>query len=242
LTRQSGKDRLIVALDLPTAREALDLVDLLEPEVSFYKIGWQLFLTGDLRTVFDRLAERHVFLDLKVPPDIGNTIRSVIGMCLRTGVRFLTLSDSVRATAIRAAREARGENAHPKLLTVPLLSSQDETDLEPAAGERDLGDYLAERAGVALAAGCDGLIASGREVAALRRWRRDVLIVSPGIRPTGSPSDDHKRLLTPSEAIRAGADFLVVGRPIRNARDPRSAARAIIAEMDAALLDRQPAR
>jgi orotidine-5'-phosphate decarboxylase len=218
----------------------MDLVRRLEGTVGFFKIGWQLFMSGELRSLLHQLEAMRVFVDLKVPGDIGNTIRAVVGGCVAAGnVEMLTLSDSVPGAAIRSATEARGSSPYPKLLTVPLLSSLDASDVLPASGSKGLDDYILGRADRALRAGCDGLIASGQAIELLRRRypSRSVLIVSPGIRPAGSASDDHKRLATPAEAIRMGADYLVVGRPIRSAPDPERAARMIIDEIDRALAE-----
>jgi orotidine-5'-phosphate decarboxylase len=230
------KERLIVALDLPTAQEALDLVRQLGEEVSFYKIGWQLFLTGELPRLLQALHAKQVFVDLKVPGDIGNTIKSVVEMCASMNVRFLTLSgDFVPAATIEAARAARGENPHPQFLMVPFLSSLDELDLKRLLGEQDLDAYILERAKTALEIGCEGLIASGTAIRLLRAAHPEAVIVSPGIRPADGKVDDHKRVATPAEAIGMGADYLVVGRPIRTAPDPGEAARRIIDDMERAV-------
>ena len=212
------------------------LVEKLDPIVSFYKIGWQLFMAGELRTLLDSLRDKKIFLDLKVPGDIGNTIRSAVEVCVSMGVRFLTLSDNMPPSSIKAARDARGESEYPELLVVPFLSSLDVTDLEAMKGRKDLDEYFLERADAAVKNGVDGLIASGDAIRVLReRYKDAIRIVSPGIRPEGSSIDEHKRSTTPAEAIGMGADYLVVGRPIRNAPDLRDAARRVIDEIDRAL-------
>jgi orotidine-5'-phosphate decarboxylase len=233
-----GATRLIVALDVPTVEAALRAVETLD-NVSFFKVGFQLFMTGELSTLLKQLRNKRVFVDLKVPGDISNTISAVIDMCYEHGATFLTLSDSMPAAAIRAAAKAR--DAHRpfdlKLLTVPFLSSLDATDLiEMTDTTDDLETYVLRRAQQAIAAGCDGVIASGDAI----QWCRTAfplptLIVSPGIRPDGAAPDDQKRHTTPAEAIRRGADYLVVGRPILKASDPRAAADRVIAEIDAAI-------
>ena len=234
-----GKDRLIVALDVSTAQEAMEVVDKLD-NVSFFKVGWQLFLAANMFEILRKLHEKNVFGDLKIPGDIGNTIRSVVSVCLDQNVKFLTLSESVPAAMIQAAKTAKQENEYPRLLTVPFLSSLDAKDLpQVAPGETNLDDYILRRAQNALDAGCDGLIASGREIKLCREKFPSRLIVSPGIRLAGASSDDHKRHTTPSEAIRFGADYLVVGRPILRASDPRAGADRIIAEIDEALDQRK---
>lgn len=230
-----GKDRLIVALDVPTAREAIECVERLD-NVSFFKIGLQLFMTGEVFQLIEQLNQKKVFLDLKIPGDIGNTIHSVVEKCVALRVRFLTLSDSVPLSTIRAARTAKGEAQSPQLLMVPYLSSLDAEDLKDVApSAKSLQDHIIARAINAVAAGCEGLIASGEAI----RWCHDqfgdnVVIVSPGIRPAGSSSDDHKRHTTPTEAIDLGADYLVVGRPILKDPKPRDAAQRIIDEIDVA--------
>jgi orotidine-5'-phosphate decarboxylase len=234
----TGKDRLIVALDVPSVDEALRAVEQLD-NVSFFKIGWQLFITGGLPTLLQSLRHKQVFVDLKVPGDIANTIAAVVDLCVTMQVTFLTLSESMPLPAVAAARTAREvrHSGDPKLLTVPFLSFLDATDLTAvAAGETDLDAFILKRAGAALAAGCDGMIASGQAIQVCREaFPRPTIIVSPGIRPAGASTDDHKRHTTPAEAIRLGADYLVVGRPILKAPDPRRAAARIIDEIDAAL-------
>jgi orotidine-5'-phosphate decarboxylase len=236
-TQMRGADRLIVALDVPTVDAALRAVQVLD-NVSFFKVGLQLFLTGGMPTLLEALRDKRVFVDLKVPGDISNTISGVIDVCYEHRVAFLTLSDSMPAAAIRAAAAAR--NAHRpfdlKLLTVPLVSSLDASDLAETGTGDDLETYVLTRAKRAIDAGCDGVIASGDAI----QWCRTAfppptLIVSPGIRPAGAPADDQKRHTTPAEAIRLGADYLVVGRPILRASDPRAAAAGVIEEIDAAL-------
>jgi len=222
-------------------REALALVDALD-NVSFFKVGWQLFMTGEVRALLDRLQSKKTFVDLKVPGDIGNTIASVDDQCVAQHVQLLTLSDSVPPAAIEAARKARGQHATPKFLIVPVLSSMDESDLRRAATAgnfRDVDDYIVSRAAAVMRAGCDGVIASGSAIRRCRERLPSAIIVSPGIRPSGSTTDDHKRHTTPGEAIRLGADYLVVGRPIRSAANPREAAERVIAEIHEASIARQ---
>jgi len=233
----TGQDRLIVALDVPTLDEALAIVEQLD-NVSFFKVGLQLFITGGLPTLLQALTHKQVFVDLKVPGDISNTISAVIDLCVSMKVTFLTLSESMPPPAIRSARAARDakHSQHPKLLIVPFVSSLDAADLPGvAAGESDLEAFILKRARAAVEAGCDGMIASGQAIDICRRAFPSAIIVSPGIRPAGASTDDHKRHTTPAEAIRLGADYLVVGRPILKAPDPRGAASRIIDEIDAAL-------
>ena len=240
-TELQAPDRLIVALDVPTADEALRAVETLD-NVTFFKIGLQLFITGDLARLLQQLRGKHIFVDLKIPGDIGNTIAAVIDFCVKMNVQLLTLSESMPLPAISAATRARDrhQSAIPKLLTVPFLSSLDASDLPLVAGgshgAADVETYILKRAHAALGAGCDGLIASGDAIAICRRaFPAPTLIVSPGIRPAGTATDDHKRFTTPADAMRLGADYLVVGRPILQAPDPRAAAARIIEEIDQAV-------
>jgi orotidine-5'-phosphate decarboxylase len=237
LKQLRGAERLIVALDVPTVDEALRAVKELD-NVSCFKVGLQLFMTGGLETLLQSLADKRVFVDLKLPGDISNTIRAVIDTCVDRGVAFLTLSESMPLAAIRsaaAARNARGAS-EPKLLTVPFLSSLDAEDLAETASTDDLETYVLKRAKRAIDAGCDGVIASGAAIQWCRMaFPHPTLVVSPGIRPDGATTDDHKRHTTPTDAIRFGADYLVVGRPILRAPDPRAAAGRVIGEIDAAL-------
>jgi orotidine-5'-phosphate decarboxylase len=232
----TGKDRIIVALDVPTVDEALAAVERLD-NIAFFKVGLQLFMTGGLPDLLQALRHKRVFVDLKLPGDISNTIAAVIDACVTMNVELLTLSESMPLPAIRAARAARAarHSALPKFLTVPFLSSLDATDLPAGAGaENSLAGVIVKRAQAALDAGCDGIIVSGDAIGACRRAFPSTLIVSPGIRLANASTDDHKRHTTPAEAIRLGADYLVIGRPILKATDPREAAQRIIEEIDRA--------
>jgi len=233
-------NRLIVALDVPTVEDALRAVDAL-PNVSFFKIGYQLFMTGGLPRLLELLRQKQIFLDLKVPGDIANTIAAVVELCATAGVRFLTLSESMPMPAIRVARDTRNarHSTTPKLLMVPFLSSLDTTDLHEITGEQDLETYILRRAHRAIENGCDGIIASGEAIGICRRaFAHPVIIVSPGIRPAGASANDHKRFTSPAKAIQLGADYLVVGRPILSAPSPCEAADRIIEEMNGALHSR----
>lgn len=239
-------DRLIVALDVPTIDEAIAVVEKLD-NVSFFKIGLRLYmagaLSGKLATLVERLRPHgQIFFDLKLPGDIDTTIATVVGDYKSTPhVKLLTLNEFMPAGAIKAARLARGDSPTPKLLMVPYLSSLDgSSDLRQIYGEGDFETFLLKRAHAAIDNGCDGLIASGDAIALFRRAfpkASGVIIVSPGIRPLGTSTDDHKRFTTPADAIRLGADYLVVGRPILKDPDPRAAAERIISEIDSALVD-----
>ncbi len=229
-----------MALDVPTVDEALQAVEHLD-NVTFFKVGLQLFLTGGLPSLLRSLRGKRIFVDLKVPGDIANTIKAVVDVCIENRVTFLTLSESMPPPAIASAIAARAarQTPYPQLLTVPYLSSLDAQDLAavgPADTTLTVDDFIIARASAALRAGCDGIIVSGSAIGRCRRqFDRSVVIVSPGIRPTGSPADDQKRHTTPSDAIRLGADYLVVGRPILKDQQPRRAADRIIREIDEAL-------
>lgn len=235
-------ERLIVALDFDNKNEALELVDRLGETVSFYKVGWQLFM-GSHFDAIEELGERgkKVFLDLKME-DIGATIEGALRSA-PTSVDFVELM-SLKGTSniVRAARSGT-RNGRPKFLMLTVLSSVGDEDIQEMFGDAaNLDDIVRTRAKKALEAECDGLIASGDSVAKLRGWfpEKAFLIVTPAIRPKGSPVDDQKRVLTPFEAIQDGADYLVVGRPIRKAPDPLEAARSIISEIEMAIDERGP--
>jgi orotidine-5'-phosphate decarboxylase len=215
----------------------LTTVKALGDAVSFFKIGLQLFITGELPKLLQALRQKAVFVDLKVPGDIANTIGSVIDLCVTMNVKFLTLSESMPISAITAAKVARDRHGSktPELLTVPFLSSLDRDDLRAMTGDDDVNGFILRRATAALQAGCDGLVASGQEIRLCRSTFPNTIIVSPGIRPRGAQSDDHKRFTTPREAILMGADYLVVGRPILRSNSPRQTAKEIIEEMDQAI-------
>lgn len=237
-------DRLIVALDVSTHEEAYELVDQLD-NVSLFKVGLELVIAGNIMEFIKNLQERRsisggVFIDLKISGDIGNTMTRMIRNSMQLNVKFLTLVEaayrSMTVRTIAAAREARGDSAFPRLLMVPYLSSHASEDLAPdEAGDLTLTEFILQRAKRMLEYGCDGLIVSGDAIAACREQFGDsCVIVSPGIRPEGMSGNDHKRFTTPTEAIRLGADYLVVGRPVITARDPRSAAQDIIDEIERA--------
>jgi orotidine-5'-phosphate decarboxylase len=237
MSRESlkARDRLIVALDVNTRDQALALVGELDGLVSFFKVGYQLFLSEGLPFVRELIQKnKRTFLDLKMN-DIEETIRLAVGVTAAIGVEFLTIHGN--AATARAAREGRGAHKTPKILYLTLLSSLDASDLQDSSGgaTMKLNDHVKARARQALDNGSDGLIASGETIGILRSEHHDAIIVSPGIRPSDAPHDDHKRACTPAEAIRAGADYLVTGRPIRNASNRRLAAERIISEIEEAL-------
>lgn len=235
----AARERLIVALDVDTGAQAVQLVQQLGDDVSFYKVGLQLFMEGGV-TIVRRLIEqgKKVFLDLKID-DTPRTVQEAVRNVAIDGLEFFTLQGN-RDTA-RAAIAGRGERSAPRFLQVTYLSSWDGADLAEhlhlgsSADKLSIDEQVVNRARRILESGCDGVIASGSSVSRLRREFPGLLIVTPGIRPSGTATDDHKRSMTPHEAITAGADYLVVGRPIRAAADPRATAHAIQREIEQAL-------
>ena len=230
------RERLIVALDVPSTGEAEAIVDKLGDAVGFYKVGYQLaFERGLLLAAALIDAGKRVFLDVKLH-DIGNTVARGVETVARLGVTFLTVH--AYPQTMRAAVEARtGSNL--KILAVTVLTSYDDADLAEAGYSVSVEHLVAERAAQAHDMGVDGIVCSAEEAAPLRLIvGADMLLVTPGIRPAGAATGDQKRIMTPSRAIAAGADYLVVGRPIIEATDPKAAADAIVAEMTAAMTNR----
>ena len=247
-TSIDARERLIVALDFPNdpqdprrsiePEDAYRLVDTLGDAVRCVKVGWGLYLAGH-DTVVRGLRERgkRVFLDLKFG-DIGETIRRLVAVAVRSGVELTTVNTTFQT--IRSAVEA-ARGSQLRILTLTVLTSLDESDLREQGIDMSVHELVLYRARKAQEVGCHGVVASGREARAIREAvGSDFLIVTPGIRPGGAGSDDHKRASTPAAAIGAGADYLVVGRPITLAADPRRVADGILEEMQAAF-DRRPA-
>ena len=234
-------DRLIVALDFDSAAQANGLIEKLEGAVNFYKVGWQLFLGEGwpfIKTLLE--AGSKVFLDLKIN-DIDRTVQAALAnMPNEFAGRLELLTIHGGSSTVTAAKQGRGDNEKPYLLMLTVLSSMDAADLQELSADGALPDtdsVVLGRAQEALDAGCEGLIASGSSVRALRRefHDREFLIVTPGIRPDDSGQDDHKRTLTPRQAIADGADYLVVGRPITQSPDPLQTVQSIISNMGSAL-------
>ncbi|QOZ30432.1 orotidine-5'-phosphate decarboxylase [Bradyrhizobium sp. CCBAU 53421] len=227
------RDRLIVALDLPSVASAEAMIDRLGDAVTFYKIGYQLGYAGGL-VLAKQLAGsgKKVFLDLKLH-DIGNTVARGVESVAALGATFLTVH--AYPQTMKAAAEARAGSAL-KILAVTVLTSYDDSDLHAAGYRLNVSDLVEARARQAQALGVDGLVSSPEEAAALRKIVGDRMnLVTPGIRPAGSATGDQKRIMTPARAIAAGADYLVVGRPVMEAADPKAAAEAIHTEIAQAL-------
>lgn len=224
-------ERLIMALDLPTVDQAKALVDQLGDAVSFYKVGLELFMSGHYYELIHwlNIHNKHVFADLKFF-DVPETVARAVRVLSQHGVDFATVhgNDAI----MEAAGKAKGDL---KVLAVTVLTSLDQGDMTDLGFDCDVQKLVLSRARRALALGCDGVISSGLEVPALRaEVDNKLLVVSPGIRPVENrPSDDQKRVVTVEQAFRNGADYIVVGRPIRDAADPRAAALAVQAQIRA---------
>jgi orotidine-5'-phosphate decarboxylase len=225
-------DRLILALDVPNALEGLAIAERIGDAVSFYKIGLGM-LTGGGLALANELKHDHgkrIFLDMKFF-DIGATVEKAVRGIASFDFDFLTVHGDPQVVAA-AKQGAAGTDL--KILAVTILTSNDRADLDAnliVAG--DIADIVATRAARAFEAGADGVIASPQEAALIRALPQSAgrLIVTPGVRPTGTDAGDQKRIATPAQAIGDGADHIVVGRPIWQARDPRAAAQAVLAEL-----------
>lgn len=239
LRHGGAKSRLIFALDVGSLREAEQLVKLLVREVGLFKIGKQLFLHAGppvVRMVRDKGGE--VFLDLKFH-DIPRTVAKAAAEATRMGVRMFDLHASgslamMQQTVTEVNRVCRNEGIRrPKILAVTVLTSLTREDLRRLGVQAGIEGQVVRLARLAREAGMDGVVASPLEIARIRKeCGRGFLIITPGVRPSRSGWDDQKRVLTPEQAIHSGADYIVVGKPIRDARDPLNAAREIVQEME----------
>jgi orotidine-5'-phosphate decarboxylase len=219
------EERLIVALDVPGAAEARSLVERLGEAAKFYKVGLELFMAGGYFELVEWLAARgkRVFVDLKFF-DVPETVRRAVANLRGRGVSFATVHGN------QAMMEAAGrEKGEVKILAVTVLTSLDRGDLDDLGFSCDVERLVLSRARRAIEAGCDGVISSGLEAARLKaEFKERLLVVTPGIRPVDNrPADDQKRTVDAAQAFAAGADYIVVGRPIREAPDPRAAAQAL---------------
>jgi orotidine-5'-phosphate decarboxylase len=225
-------DRLIVALDVPNAIAGMELVDRIGPAVSFYKIGLGMLTGGGMGLAMELKDEhaKRIFLDLKLF-DIGSTIEAAVRGLAQFNLDFLTVHGD--PNVVRAAREGVGGSSL-NILAVTILTSLERKDLD-ACLLRDgtVSQLVIDRAALAFEAGAHGVIASPQEAAAIRALPEAAgkLIVTPGVRPQGSDPGDQKRIATPAQAVRDGADYIVVGRPVWRASDPAAAARDILAEL-----------
>ena len=234
MPQSPASDKLIVALDVPNALAGGELAEKLGDSVNFYKIGLGMLTGGGFALAMElKDAGKRIFIDLKLF-DISATIQSAVEGIASFGMDFLTVHGDPHV--VRAAVAGRG-NSETKILAVTILTSLDREDLNHALiRDGAIPDLVVERARLAFDAGADGVIASPQEAARIRALPEAYgkLIVTPGVRPAGANRGDQKRIETPGTAIAAGADHLVVGRPIRDAADPAEAARAIQAEIAAA--------
>jgi orotidine-5'-phosphate decarboxylase len=227
------RDRLIVALDLPSVDAAQAMIARLGDSVTFYKIGYQLGYAGGLPLI-RQLADsgKKVFADLKLH-DIGNTVAKGVESVAKLGATFLTVH--AYPQTMKAAVEARA-GSDLKILAVTVLTSYDDGDLHAAGYRLGVSDLVEARAQQAQVLGIDGIVCSPEEATALRKVvAHQMSLVTPGVRPAGTSFGDQKRIMTPAKAIAAGADYLVVGRPVMEAPDPKAAADAIVAEIEQAL-------
>ncbi|WP_447978480.1 orotidine-5'-phosphate decarboxylase [Candidatus Nitrospira bockiana] len=233
----TAKDRLILALDVPSAEEGERLLDRVGTAINFVKIGLELYTAAGPAMVKRAIERGHrVFLDLKFL-DIEETVKRATTRAAQMGVHMLTIHANRKA--LKAALEGRaavpGATERLKLLAVTVLTNFDAGDLRDMGVQWSVADLVSARARLAADVGLDGVIASGEEAAVIReKVGKDFIVVTPGIRPANLGTDDHARVATPGQAIKAGADYLVVGRPIRDAPDPKAAAERIAEEMQAA--------
>ena len=225
----AARRRLIFALDVSSPAEAGDLVASLGESVRFFKVGLELWAGGGRDVAAKLIRDGHdVFVDLKLH-DIPETVARTVGVLADLGARFTTLHGP--PSAVAAAARLKGNT---KLLGVTVLTSMDLDEWRRSWGfgdSREMKEIVSARAASLLDSGCDGLVCSPLEVAALRAAHPDAVLVTPGVRPAGASAGDQKRVATPRAALEAGADYLVVGRPIRDAEDRKAAAEAIVAEM-----------
>jgi orotidine-5'-phosphate decarboxylase len=232
MTANASRDRLIVALDVESVEAARSLIQTLGESVSFYKIGMELAYGGGFALVDElKSAGKKVFIDLKLH-DIGQTVERATKQIARLGVDFLTIH--AYPQTMTAAR--MGASGGLRLLAVTVMTSYNDADLAAAGYAFSVKELVARRAQQAREAKIDGLILSPLELQSIRALvGADMILVTPGVRPAGAALDDQKRVLTPGQAITAGADYLVVGRPIAKADDPKAAAQSIVEEIAASV-------
>lgn len=228
-----SKDRLAVALDFPTAKTALDLVDQLSGTCQWFKVGMELYYaTGNALVETLRNRGFNVFLDLKLH-DIPNTVAGAVRSATQAGASLLTLHASGGPAMMAAAAEAAAVPGSPRLLAVTVLTSMDAAQLASTGVVSSPAEQVLRLARLAQSSGVNGMVCSAEEVSSLRaELGDDALLVIPGIRPAGSDIGDQKRIATPAAAIERGASMLVVGRPITRAANPAEAAEAILKEIE----------
>jgi len=226
----NADDRIIIALDVPNISDAQKIVETLGDAGAFYKIGYQLFPVGGLRLSEEITAQgKKVFLDFKFH-DIGATVERGVRSVAKLGADFLTVHAD--PDVLKGAVEGRGDDPRLKILAVTVLTSLSQDSLAKTGITTPIVDLVLQRTEMALTAGVDGVVASAKEAAIIReRFGNGFDIVTPGIRPAGSAVDDQKRIVTPSDAIANGASYLVVGRPIINAKDRKDTLTSIINEI-----------
>jgi orotidine-5'-phosphate decarboxylase len=234
---EEARKRLIVALDVPDAASALALVGQLEKTCHWFKVGLELFVAAGPAVIEPLVARGHsVFLDLKLH-DIPNTVAGAVRSAAAMGVKMMTLHAAGGPAMLSAARAAlNGASQPPELLAVTVLTSMDQTQINSTGLDRSPAEQVELLARMGIESGIRGFVCSPQEVASLRALTGPQgVLVTPGIRPAGSATGDQKRIATPTEALRQGASYLVVGRPITQATDPAEAADAILKEMAEAL-------
>ena len=232
----STRERLIVALDVSSCADALKIVSSLGDSVQTYKVGMQLYTAKGPKIVRDLIsAGKSVFLDLKYH-DIPNTVAATVREAAHLGVSMMTVHASGGTKMLRAAAEAaRSSNSPPKILGVTVLTSMDENDLHEIGVSGQPVDQVLKLAGIALAAGCDGIVSSAHEVRNLRTsFGQSFLAITPGVRPAGAAHGDQARVVTPAEAIAAGATHIVMGRPITAASRPEAVIQSVLRELEGA--------
>lgn len=226
------RQRLIVALDVSTAAAAQKIVAAVGDSALTYKVGMQLYTAEGPQVVRDLVASgRRVFLDLKYH-DIPNTVGAAVAEAVKLGVSMLTVHSSGSSKMLRAAVDAAKARPELMVLAVTVLTSMDGNDLEKIGVRGTVEDSVVRLATIALANGCQGVVASAREASTLRAELGDAFaIVTPGVRPPGGSVGDQVRVVTPAEAVASGASHIVVGRPITEAADPAAEARAILEQI-----------
>jgi orotidine-5'-phosphate decarboxylase len=227
------KDRLAVALDLPSEQEAMKLVDRLEGTCQWFKVGMELYYAAG-NSIVQQLRDRgfNVFLDLKLH-DIPNTVAGAVRSVTQAGASLFTIHAGGGAAMMSAAAEATSAPGSPRLLAVTVLTSMDANELTGIGITASPAEQVLRLARLAQASGIDGMVCSAEEVATLRKETGpNTLLVIPGIRPTGSAVEDQRRIATPAQAIAHGASMLVVGRPITRAANPAEAAHTILEEIE----------